>query len=186
MSHAIDLDGIREKLFVLRHLALGTKEYCRVEEITSEVELSGDFFNDYWGQLKVLLSNYLIEIAVKIRMIEEYCLKNGYKDEIRTFEKEATSGLALGKIHSGSFSLSIRESSNKIIHATRAYFEFKKFKHNSEELQCWNGNYNFEGHKNGKEWHFELYIDNWCNALTEYLNHLEESEFTIEIGQDYA
>jgi len=77
------------------------------------------------GRLKVLLSNYLIECAVKARMIQEYCSKDDYDDELAKFEQEAVGELSLGKVAEGNFKLTLREASNKIIHSTSAIIEFK-------------------------------------------------------------
>ena len=47
MSHAIDIDGLDEKLFLIRHLVHGAATYCVAEDIRSENEAGYEFFDDY-------------------------------------------------------------------------------------------------------------------------------------------
>jgi hypothetical protein len=48
MSHAIDIDGLQETLFILGHLSLGSKNYCREEEIGSDIDVGEGEFERFW------------------------------------------------------------------------------------------------------------------------------------------
>jgi hypothetical protein len=186
MSHAIDFDGLQEKLFLLRHLSLGSINYCKEENVGSNIDIGEGEFDSYWGLLKVLLSNYLIESAVKLRMIQEFCTKNGYDEELSNIEKNAIEGLNLGSILEGSFKLTIRESTNKIIHATMATIEFSESNGIKHAFKHWDGYYHLHGNKGKASWHLALNVNSWAKAISAYLEELESNELTIYMGQDWA
>jgi hypothetical protein len=186
MSHAIDFDGMQEKLFLLRHLSLGSKAYCREEEIGSDIDIGEGEFDSYWGWLKVVLSNYLIESAVKLRMIQEYCAKDGYAEELASYERTAMKGLSLGTIHQGSFTISVRETTNKIIHATRATIAFTEEPGGHGTYRHWDGYYHLYGKKGSADWHLALDVNAWSKAVSIYLDELQSNELTLYMGQDWA
>ena len=98
MSHAIDLDGLIEKLVILRHLVHGTASFCSQDNLVTGEDFDQEFFDGYWGQLKVSVSNRLIESAIKSRMIEEFCGKDDGDNELIEFEKKAVGQLKLGSV----------------------------------------------------------------------------------------
>ena len=55
MSHAIDFDGLEEKLFVLRHLVHGAPSYCAHEDIGTEIDAGYESFDGYWGTTKSII-----------------------------------------------------------------------------------------------------------------------------------
>lgn len=184
MSHAIDIDGIQEKLFVIRHLCHGTEKYCIRDKIQTELDLSIDFFDGYWGKLKVLLSNNLIEIAAKVRMIEEFCNAQGYSDLLKELEDEAIGKRKLGSVSKGKFRLTLREAANKIIHSTHAEVNFKNFSYLNTQYLCWDGAYEMHGKHGQKEWTVVLDIESWAICLSNFLRLLEENELTFSMGQN--
>jgi|GEM_PF-3248775 hypothetical protein len=184
MSHAIDIDGIQNTLFVLRHLSHGTEKYCIRDEIKDEYDLNLEFFDGYWGRLKVTLSNNLIEVAAKVRMIEEYCRYQGYKDKLKQFEEEATGKRQLGIVKKGRVNLSLREASNKIIHATHAEVNFKSVIYLKNEYLCWDGAYSLFGQHSGKDWEVVLDVESWAKSLSAFLELLEESEIVNSMGHN--
>ena len=72
MSHAIDLEGLYEKLFLLQHIAHGSLSHCRSAKVVLEdPDFNPEFdpnFKTIWSLTKTLVSNYLIECAVKLRI----------------------------------------------------------------------------------------------------------------------
>jgi hypothetical protein len=72
MSHAIDLEGLYEKLFLLQHIAHGSLSHCRSAKVVLEdPDFDPEFdpnFKTIWSLTKTLVSNYLIECAVKLRI----------------------------------------------------------------------------------------------------------------------
>lgn len=185
MSHAIDFDGLDEKLFLIRHLVHGAAAYCAAEDMQSEDEAGYEFFDGYWGRLKVLLSNYVIESAVKARMIQEFCEKND-EGELKEFEKEAVGILTLGKVLEGDFKLTLREASNKIIHATSAIIELKDTDVCGTSYKAWDGKYHLYGKHGKKDWHVELNVEDWAKAMSSFLEVLADNEKTFYMGQDWS
>jgi len=186
VSHAIDLDGLEEKLFILRHLVHGTASFCMQDNISCEEDLEREFFHGYWGRLKVSVSNRLIECAIKSRMIEEFCAKDDTDNQLRDFEQQAVNQLNLGSVKQGNFKLTLREASNKIIHATRATIEFKSMVFTGPTARRWDGKYHLYGSHQGKPWHVELCVDSWAKSMYNFLKILEENEKTIHLGQDWS
>jgi len=186
MSHAIDFDGLQEKLFLLRHLSLGSRSYCSEEELGSEIDVGEGEFDSYWGLLKGILSNYLIECAVKLRMIQEFCAKNGYAEKLSNAEIVALAGIVIGRIEKGNFPLSIRETTNKIIHSTRAIISFSKEPAKHGEYRFWSGYYHLQGTKGAADWQLAIDVNSWAKAVSIYLKALESNELTLYMGQDWA
>lgn len=186
MSHAIDFDGFVDKLFVLRHLVHGAPSYCVSEDIGTEIDAGDESFDEYWGRLKGLSSNYLIECAVKARMIQEYCSKDDYDDELTKFEQDAVGKLSLGTVREGDFKLTLREASNKIIHSTSAIIEFKNTNTEGSSYKYWDGKYHLHGTHRNKQWHVELCVESWAKAMSAFLEILADNEKTFYMGQDWS
>lgn len=98
LSHSIDFVGLDEKLFILRHIVHGASSNCATEKIASEDDTESQHFDEYWSRLKGLLGNYLIESAVKARIVHEFCTKNDDDGELAMHEKKALDSLTLGRV----------------------------------------------------------------------------------------
>ena len=186
MSHLIDFGGLAEKLFILRHVVHGAHSYCISEQIGGNQNIGRDFSDEYWSELKGLLSNYLIESAVKIRIVQDYCRKENSADELKEIENRAIEGISLGKVIEGSFSLTLREASNKIIHATKTTISLKEFSSNGENFESWDGIYHLHG-KFGREcWYVELDVEAWAKSMSIYLTYLSDEDKIFYLGQDWS
>ncbi|MBN3817104.1 hypothetical protein G3N57_11020 [Paraburkholderia sp. Se-20369] len=187
MSHAIDLLSLREKLFVLQHISHGSEKYCQDVGLVVEDDLyDRNFDPNYktvWADTKVLVSNYLIECAVKLRMLQEFCEKSDDRSKIAALGKQAVGDLPIGRVLDGSFQLSIREASNKIIHATSCDLYFKE---SQAAVIYWQGTCNLKGSLGKESWHLELHVANWGLAVQRYLDILGENGMLDYLGQDYA
>ena len=186
MSHAIDIDGTSEKLFLLQHLAFGSEAYCRSEGVLSTEHSGYAEFQSPWGWTKAVVSNYLIECAVKLRMIQEYCAKRRDSGELAELDKAATLSLHIGQVHEGGFHLTFRESCNKIVHATNARMEFTAPDGSSDGLHCWDGQMHLVGDQYGKPWSLQLSVAHWAKASLRYLDSAEEQGLLDELGQDWS
>lgn len=67
MSHYFDLDGIREKIFILHSLALSGEPFSREYSIGPHNDISLYSQTEYWTNAKSIASNGVLELAVKIR-----------------------------------------------------------------------------------------------------------------------
>ncbi len=186
MSHAIDFDGISERLFVLQHLVHGSQAYCAGEGITAEMLEDDEPFQNAWGWTKALTSNYLIECAIKLRMVHDYCSKQADASAIQDLEKQAAGSVSIGRILKGSFPLTVREACNKIIHATHATISFVPSSNSKPPTLSWDGLYNLYGSQGARDWHLELDVARWANVASRFLWLLERDERTLYMGQDHA
>jgi hypothetical protein len=186
MSHAIDIDGTTEKLFLLQHLAYGSEAYCRSEGMFSAEHLDYSKFQSPWGWTKAVVSNYLIECAVKLRMIQEYGAKRRDSCELAELDKAATLNLQIGRVLHGGFQLTLRESFNKIVHATNARMEFTSPGSSTDGVHCWDGMMHLVGEHHGKPWSMQLSVANWAKACLRYLDLADDQGLLDELGQDWS
>ena len=121
MPLSIDFDAIEEKLFLIKQLRHASFDYCRHYELSEDG--GGDTLElvDYKARLKSTLSNYMIECAIKTRMVQDFLEDDEEQDiDLREVDRISCEGLHLGQIEEGNFPLIIRETCNKIIHAIEA------------------------------------------------------------------
>ena len=69
----------------------------------------------------------------------------------------------------GNFELTLREPSNKIIHATRVISEWKRSTTEGVEFKFWSGTLKLSGDRNGKPWCLRLYVSSWGRAMQRFL-----------------
>lgn len=176
MSHAIDTDGLRQNLFLLRNVALARELYATEENFPSETLNTGGYFDGFSGLLKSYLSNTIIDASVKLRIIQEYC--DPY--ELNKCEKFALRDLTIGQVLVGSFKLTLRESFNKVIHSELVSIEFRDLQFSG--AGCWDNRFELNGTHNSKPWKLELYVSEWSRAVYRYLDEIEENGLIEKLG----
>src|SRR5690606_23832789 len=120
MTHSLDFAGVNEKLFLLQQLILASQPYCRISNICQDSHPYGhDDWNDYNNKIKPVVCGYLIELAAKVRILEDSSSRYVRPSAFVRANKYATDQIPLGKVHVGRFELTVRETCNTIIHATR-------------------------------------------------------------------
>lgn len=190
MSHAVDVTSMYERLFLLQHIAHGSNGYCQSIGLVVEDDLyARDFdpnYKDVWADTKGLVTNYLIECAVKLRMLQEFCEKHHEQSTMAALGDQAVGDLQIGRIVDGAFRLNIREASNKVIHAASVDLEFVESNSDSPPVLHWRGTCNLKGTFGRDSWHLELHVPNWSLAVRRYLDLLHQHEMLDYLGQDYA
>lgn len=166
----------------------GSSSYCVSNKIGSKYddEAGQEYFDEYWAQLKYLLSNYLIECAVKIRMVQEFCGKEDSYEVLARYEEKAVESLSLGRVIEGGFNLTLRETTNKIIHSTSAKIEFSDIESDGDAYKAWDGKYHLYGSHGKSDWHVELCVENWAKTMSTYLDVLADDEKIFYMGQDWS
>jgi hypothetical protein len=149
MSHQLDLVAVCEKLFLLQHLAYGSERYCALRLPGSEQDQGDGAIDEYWSWVKGIVSSYLLECAVRIRVLQDTVNLREDGGKLAGFDANACVGLKIATIVSGDFPLSIRETCNKIIHAMKVIPEFSKSRGAEIEFKYWVGDYRLSGAKNG-------------------------------------
>lgn len=171
MTHSLNFSDISEKLFILKQLQSASREYCRNIGI-SQNEDSCDWL-DYERFILPIVSGYMIEVAAKIRIFQDSFKKEIDSSVFSAANDAVIKSCPVGKVYSGDFKLTVRETCNKIIHATR--FELKWVTRNSktyEKYSYWSGLINLFGEKGANEWHLELDSTAWCVAIDDYLDEI--------------
>ncbi len=175
MPHTVDIDGIHESLFFLQNLCLASESFCKLDRIGRYAEESGDFgWYYYFGWLKSLVCNHLIQCATKMRILQDLLSRYDEEIDLAAIDADALKGLALGRFHPGNERLTVREACNKIIHATEVTLDWKDISKKSE-TEYWTGVVWLEGTKGRKKWKLELRVSEFCRALFRVLSHLEEN-----------
>lgn len=166
MPHLIDFDGLEQKLFVLQHVCYGSRRFCERIELNRFAESYEDYeWWEYTGLLKSIVSNTIIESAVKVRMLHDFIKSDEQDVNLKKLE-ESYEGVSIGSFVVGKGNLTLRESCNKIIHATEATMQWKNIDaQNDESNEYWNGLYDLHGTNRGEVWHVELNIESWCIAM---------------------
>ncbi|MCC8668701.1 hypothetical protein LN461_04885 [Xanthomonas arboricola] len=177
MTHSFDFAGSSEKLFVLQQLHAASRDYCRSAGICLDSHPYGhDDWNDYAQQIKPIVSGYMIEIAAKVRIFQDSMLGQIHPSVFQRADKYSLEDIPLGKVHLGNFKLSVRESCNKIIHATRVELGWvTRNRKTRNAYTYWSGAVNLFGEKASKPWHLELDATAWCVSIDIYLDHVLSS-----------
>ncbi|BAX81339.1 hypothetical protein [Labilibaculum antarcticum] len=193
MSHFIDLDGILEKLVLLQHFSYGSERYCS-DRLIGSIEDQGGYEEDnYWGWTKSLVSNYILECSIKLRVIQDtfnvnYSIiqdSNTGKDiNLNLFDQKACNKLIIGEIIKGNFKLNLRESCNKIIHAVNVKPLWAKSSNNGIEYQYWNGKIQLTGAHGKSKWLMILDVAQWARAYENFIELLEGTDHYL--GQDFT
>ena len=176
MPHLIDFDGLEQKLFVLQHACYGSKSFCeRIGLNRFSVSYEDYVWWEYTGLLKSIVSNTIIESAVKVRMLQDFIKSDDQEVDLKSLDQESCKGLNIGSFIVGKGKLTLRESCNKIIHATDATMQWVNTDpQNDESNEYWNGLYDLHGTNHGIDWHVELNIEAWCIAMIRFNKSVQE------------
>ncbi len=183
MPHTINIDSIRENIFLLLNMAYASGVFAQKHDIVSsdsEEIIDRDY---YFGWLRAILSEKLIESASKTRVLidivlkeEEYYKQDGetYPTDVIKMDKEICSRFQIGRFEKGTSPLSLREACNKIIHATDWQPDIvNNVDDTPRGMPIWTGHLLLFGQKGEDEWTYILNVVNFCLAMEELLSYLE-------------
>src|SRR3546814_14070687 len=102
MSHSLDFVGLNERLFHLRHFVAGNKEFSRREQHYqgTRSEPSEDWSN-YASRLRYFVSNDLIEIAAKVRVVKDTAASQVSATWLTDLDAEAVEPKPVGTVLGG-------------------------------------------------------------------------------------
>lgn len=176
MPHRIDIDGISRNLFVLRHLAVGSRPVCqelRIDRYEEGDKLLG--WNYYLGWLKFIVSQTLIETAIKVRIMQDFLKADPEgSTDIGPVEAEINAAHVIGHFVPALTPLPLREACNKIIHASDVTLVWLDSQDKQGKYEFWNGTVNLDGSKGAEAWSCQLYTPAFCTALEAFLMRVEE------------
>jgi hypothetical protein len=177
MTHSIDFKGIEERLFLIQSVVLSSRAYCEERDIGRTVGRYGEgTWSDYSYRLQGLISDYAIECAIKTRMVQDFVAAGSTDIDLASADAEARDGFDIGVVHSGSFDLTVRESCNKIIHATNVELGWTSanLRKSKKKIEYWGGSYHLRGKQGKSTWHVELDMRPWAIAMENFHSILDE------------
>lgn len=175
MSHSLDFVGLNERLFHLRHFVAGNKEFSRRERHYQGTKSTpSDDWSNYTSRLRYVISNELIEIAAKVRVIQDASAAQVTPMLLRRLDRDAVSRKQIGTVLSGDVVLTLRESCNKIIHATTFALVFQNARSAVPryDYSYWNGICQLSGEQSKRHWRIALNVYLWADALDCFLEEL--------------
>jgi len=171
MPHVINIDGVSESLFILQSLAHASPSFCRAHNVAweraGESELDWTY---YFGWLKSLSCDRLIQVATKLRMLEDILKANDVELDFAELDATARKGIAIGSFERSKKVLTLRESWNKVIHATGTQLAWKK----DADFEYWTGCVWLTGKRGVEDWKVALHVEPFCHAMVRYVRELEE------------
>lgn len=170
MAHVLDLTGANERLFLLRQLVAGSRAYCKREGLSERDDelYGGEDWANYWGRLQFLVSKFILDAATSFRICQDTLRKR--RSAAALSEIDATFGSSLGEVIVGGFALTLRESCNKIIHATDFALESATARTGNppRRYNYWSGACHLKGVYGKRKWHVALVVYDWCDAVDSY------------------
>ena len=169
MTHSIDFDSIDARLFTLHHAVLGSKPFCERFKISrGSVQPFEYEWWQYFGNIKALVSGTMIDAAIKIRMLQDIGRAEDDEFDANALQLEASKDLEIGSIEGGG-TLSLRDSCNKIIHATGAKLVWQEVDAGEDVFEFWTGVYRLFGtEQSGKSWVAKVNVADWCTAMMRF------------------
>ncbi len=185
MSHHLDIDGILEKLILLQHFSAGSRSYCAGRLIGSELDQGDGEFDEYWGWVKGIVCSDTLECSIKFRVLQDSTAGEIDRERFDALDEKSRVGLDVGAATHGDFELTLRELSNKIIHATRVVPEWQCSTVDGTEFKFWSGTLALSGERGGKPWDLRLNVSAWAHAMQRFLSDSESEEAFRYVGQDW-
>ena len=169
--------GLSEKLFLLRHFAAGTRRFCKEEQLIDGPIDHEDEWSMYYLRTRSLISSRLIELAANIRVVEDTCKHQDAYPDIRELDALCRNNETIGIVHQGNFELTLRESCNKIIHATEFDLSISSARSSRPHYRYsyWNGCCALKGARSNQSWHIELDVQTWCRAIDCFMDELSRN-----------
>lgn len=177
MPHFVNIDGMHESLFLLQQLRVASQQYCEKHSILrGESEESAIGWDYYAGMLKSSVCDHLIQISIKLRILQDIVrevdhshIEDGFS--IERVDEDARDGLIIGQDASGS-GLSVREACNKILHATETTLEWSES--SDPPYEYWTGRVKLQGRYRKEEWTINMDVEAFSLAAFRYLRDIED------------
>ena len=173
MSHYFEVNGIREKIFILQSLALSGENFSKEYAVGCREKPSLYSQKDYWLSVKSLVSNYILEISVKVR--------NASESVGATSEGVEATGVKIDrgiKIYCVENKEVTRHDflwlSNKVIHAKGFELVPVGSMQYSKPLEWWDGEIRVYGKLNGgNKWDISFSVVDWVKSCLVLVNKIE-------------
>lgn len=161
---------------MLRNLAFASPSLCRTYRIDRCQDPDTPLgWSNYLGWLKPIVSEVLLEIAIKIRVIEDFLRQEEFGAVDFTRLAESVAGkLVLARYLPSQEPIPLRECCNKIIHAVEVSLKWISTRDDDGGYEYWNGEVALDGSKGKDQWSCELYVVEFTERIDALLVSLEE------------
>jgi hypothetical protein len=182
MTHSIDFDSIEKSLLTLHHTALGNKAFCERFRIRRDADNTYEYeWWQYYGYLKALVCGTMIDSAIKIRMLQDIGRASKDDFDVNKLQQRASDGLDLGTIEVRQ-KLSLRDSCNKIVHATGVKLVWQQVDSTESRFDYWTGRCRlFGSDQSGVAWVAEINVADWCVAMIRFNSAFQQNIDWIHI-----
>lgn len=162
MSHYFEFDGIREKIYTILSIAYSGENFALEYQVGTGNKIALYSQKDYWIQTKSIVSNSILEIAIKVR---NSCESIEHNDKTKTL-----SCIENSEVTSRDFIWVC----NKIIHA-KSFNLVPVGSHKYEQpLEWWDGEVDVSGEFYGKPWKVSFDAVSWLKACANHIKYIEK------------
>lgn len=176
MPYDINIEGMHELIFKLQNLCHASKSFCIKYQIHKYNDEETDDYDwaYYFGRLKNLVCDYLIQCSIKLRILLDILRNDDHNKNINfvSMNEKSLNNIDIGKYLEGNGNITVREICNKIIHATDTQFDWQEIEKDS--IEFWSGIIFLYGKKNTKVWALELNVEAFCTAFLRFIDLLED------------
>lgn len=175
MSFHFSSESLYENIFLLQMLVCGSEDYCSEFSIRSDRYENRREWTDYHVRLKSKVSTLVIETSIKSRMLADFIDRQTYIKTKKSNEllQLACDNSELGYVLEGDINFTLRESFNKIVHATEANLVWDRQTGDNGDYQTWNGVIEMSGWHQGKKWAIGIYIFEWSKNVKTFIAKVE-------------
>jgi hypothetical protein len=174
-------------MFLLQILICGSENYCSEYGLSSDNEDEERGWQHYFGHLKSIISSTLIETSISCRILSDSIENNCEGFDIKKLLVSAIGDLCLGEILNGKVTLNLRESFNKIVHATEMTLAYDNQENDKNTpYEYWNGFVELEGSFKNASWLISLDVFSWSKAVQNFMFLVENQvDFYHMYKHDY-
>lgn len=171
MSHLFGIDDIKEKILILSSLSMSGEEFCSRYAMGSDEHHKVYNLATYTKTTKHIVSNYIIDISVKLRSVVDSLRSSGIEVSLDKDVKGYNAGsCADGKSKTQNF----RFICNKVIHAESFNLDFVGNQKYHKDMVWWSGEVTVSGVYKSEKWEFFFSILEWCDSIVEFLDESEK------------
>ena len=183
--HSLSTALITENAFQLVAWSAGAKEAQSHFDDSDDHDAWGATKPHYVYNLQATISELLVVTATKIRILQDSLSQLIFDPgEMAKVDADVSGRLPSAHLTSSKANLSIRETCNKIIHATSVAFVMRNAVGQLEEFSYWSedlagfwfsGDVRLKGENKGKKWEVLLSPAKFGVCIIDYINELESN-----------
>lgn len=151
-------------------------EYFSIRKGREMIVLAPTYWLGLWLERSPDVVRYIerLEIAAKVRVIQDTAVSQASVSALREMDRDAIGLKGIGTVLNGDVQLTLRESCNKVIHATTFGLVFENARSTVPRYNYsfWNGICQLSGEHSKRSWRVALDVYRWADALDYFLEEL--------------